>query len=443
MCIILVYNLQNELFFMFLDFKKSVILVISSILLYYTLISPNILPRVTVCSLDAFCITIFEILTILTIRYLSMLEAKALETEILVQYTLMNEIINNTSLAMYIKKPDGTILLANNKLSELLKIKPEDMIGRCVNDLYVDSNLYDEEDKKIIDTKQAIKSDKFLRPKNNNKGHWYRVTKTPVLNRYNQVVSIVVIFENIDADKNLEERKKTFVATMTHDLKTPTLAQINALDLLLKNCFGEVSNIQRDILNQIKSSCKYMSNLIFTILDTYLYDNGSVKLKYESFNIEELINETINEISNLLIEKQQTIKIHSSASSNIVIADKFQIKRVILNLISNANNHSFPNSEIEVYLSDTDNSNSINIDITNKSHYISDDALSDIFTKYKQTQNAKFRKTSTGLGLYLSKQIIESHNGEIHATSSKRKGTSTFGFSIPKSPIETTNSTEK
>ena len=103
------------------------------------------------------------------------------------------------------------------------------------------------------DTKQAIKSDKFLRPKNNNEGHWYKVTKTPVLNRYNQVVSIVVIFENIDADKNLEERKKTFVATMTHDLKTPTLAQINALDLLLTNCFGEVSNIQRDILNQIKS----------------------------------------------------------------------------------------------------------------------------------------------------------------------------------------------
>lgn len=118
---------------MLLDFKKSVILVISSILLYYTLISPNILPRVTVCSLDAFCITIFEILTILTIRYLSMLEAKALETEILVQYTLMNEIINNTSLAMYIKKPNGTILLANNKLSELLKIKLAEMVDMNFN----------------------------------------------------------------------------------------------------------------------------------------------------------------------------------------------------------------------------------------------------------------------------------------------------------------------
>lgn len=421
---------------MLLDFKKLVILVISSILLYYTLISPNILPRVTVCPLDAFCITVFEIITILTIRYLSMLEVKALENEIIVQHTLMKEIINNTSLAMYIKKPNGTILLANNKLSELLKIKPEDMIGRCVNDLYVDSNLYDEEDKKIIDTKQAIKSDKFLRPKNNNKGHWYRVTKTPVLNRYNQVISIVVIFENIDADKELEDRKNTFIATMTHDLKTPTLAQINALDLLLKNCFGEMTNSQREILNQIKGSCKYMSNLIFTILDTYLYDKGSIKIRLDSFNIEELIKETVDEVSNLLMEKRQTIKIHSTVSSSIITADKFQIKRVILNLISNANTYGFQNSEIDICLSDTEDSNGILLNITNKSHYISDDALVDIFVKYKQTKNAKFRKTGTGLGLYLSKQIIDAHNGEIHATSSRENETSTFGFSIPKTYVE-------
>ena len=74
---------------MLLDFKKSIILIISSILVYYALISPNILPRATVCPLDAFCIIVFEIITILTIRYLSMLEVKALENEIIVQHTFM------------------------------------------------------------------------------------------------------------------------------------------------------------------------------------------------------------------------------------------------------------------------------------------------------------------------------------------------------------------
>lgn len=423
---------------MFLDYKKSIILILSSILLYYTLISPHILPRVTVCSLDAFCITIFEIITILTIRYLSMIEVKALENEIIVQHTLMKEIINNTSLAMYIKKPNGKILLANNKLGEFLGLKPEEIIGLCVNDLYVDTNIYDDEDKKVIETKQSIKADKFVHPKNSKQGHWYRVIKTPVLNKHNEVISIVVIFENIDADKELEDRKNTFIATMTHDLKTPTIAQINALDLLLKNCFGEINNPQREILNQIKGSCKYMSNLIFTILDTYLYDNGNIKIKLDSFNIEELIKETVDEVSNLLMEKRQTIKIHSTVSSSIITADKFQIKRVILNLISNANTYGFQNSEIEIYLTDADNdSNKILFNIVNKSHYISDDALVDIFAKYKQAKNAKFRKTGTGLGLYLSKQIIDAHNGEIHATSNRENETSTFGFSIPKTPVET------
>ena len=149
-----------------------------------------------------------------------------------------------------------------------------------------------------------------------------------------------------------------------------------------------------------------------------------------------LSRETVDEVSNLLMEKRQTIKIHSTVSSSIITADKLQIKRVILNLISNANTYGFQNSEIDICLSDTEDSNGILLNITNKSHYISDDALVDIFVKYKQTKNAKFRKTGTGLGLYLSKQIIDAHNGEIHATSSRENETSTFGFSIPKTYVE-------
>lgn len=420
---------------MFLDFKKTIILVFSSLLVYYALISPKILPRVTICPIDAFCVTVFEIATILLIRYLSMLEVRELENEIRVQHSLMKEIINNTSLVMYIKRTDGSILLSNNKFAELLGLKPEQIVGLCATDFYEESDN-GEEDKRIIETKQSIIAERFIKLKNRDVGHWYKVIKAPVLNKHHEVISIVVVVENIDADKELEEKKRTFIATMTHDLKTPTLAQINALDLLLKDCFGEITKSQREILNQIKGSCKYMSNLIFAILDTYLYDNGSIKIKFDNFNIETLINETVEEISNLLRDKGQTVKIHSTLASNIITADKFQIKRVVLNLLSNANNHGYNDSEIEIYLRDTEDSFGIKFDVTNKSKYISDDVIEDIFAKYKKVKNAKFKKTSTGLGLYLSKQIIDAHNGEIHASSNRDTETSTFGFSIPKEPAE-------
>lgn len=100
---------------------------------------------------------------------------------------------------------------------------------------------------------------------------WCKLIKAPVLDDNGNVVSIVVIFQNIDKEKEIEERKNTFIATLTHDLKTPTIAQIKATELLLDNALGEINDEQRDILTQIKKSCKYMYDLIFTILETYLY----------------------------------------------------------------------------------------------------------------------------------------------------------------------------
>ena len=85
------------------------------------------------------------------------------------------------------------------------------------------------------------------------------------------------------------------------------VAQIRALDLLLNNTFGELKPSQHEIISQIKNSCNYMSDLIFTILDTYMYENGRVKINKEEFDIKELIQETTKEISNLLIEKEQNI----------------------------------------------------------------------------------------------------------------------------------------
>ena len=216
---------------------------------------------------------------------------------------------------------------------------------------------------------------------------------------------------------------------MTHDLKTPTIAQIRALDLLLKNSFGALNEAQKETVTQIKNSCNYMYKLIYTILDTYLYDNGQTSMKYEEFNIIDLINETINEISNLAVEREQHITINSKLSGDNITADRFQLKRVITNMLSNAINYGFKNTDIEIITED--DSKNIKVSIKNKANYIPEEKLIDIYEKFKTAQNAKFRKTSTGLGLYLSKQIIDAHKGSVYVSSNKNE-TCTFGFSIPR-----------
>ena len=175
-----------------------------------------------------------------------------------------------------------------------------------------------------------------------------------------------------------------------------------------------------------------MYDLIFTILDTYLYDNGQIKINSEEFEITKLIDEAVSEISNLLVENEQNIIIKSNLADNKINGDKFQLKRVIINLLSNAIIYGNKKSNIELKLDE--DVNNFSLSVKNKSNYIPEDKINDLYEKFKRKDNIKFQKSGTGLGLYLSKQIIVQHNGNIFAKSDKEEQSCTFGFSLPKKP---------
>lgn len=413
---------------MLLNIKKTIILVITTSILFYTLTNETILPNVAIPLKDAIIISIFVIISSLCIRFISMLEQQKLEAKIIQQHEQMQTIINATPLVMYLKDTKGNIKLSNKKHAELFGIPHEEIIGKNSYSLYKDSEFHANEDKEIMKTKKGIVSERQAHLKNGVSG-WYRAIKAPVLNTENEVTGIVAIFQNIDKEKELEERKSTFIATLTHDLKTPTIAQIRALDLLLNNSFGTLNEEQSEVITQIKHSCKYMNDLIFTILDTYLYDNGQTKINPDSFNIAELINETVYELSNLLNEKNQKVTMEYNIDSKEIVADRFQLKRVLVNFLGNAINYGFKNSTIEITLDETDSQTTLNV--KNQAQYIPPERLADMYEKFKTSDNAKFRKTGTGLGLYLSKQIIDAHNGTVFAQSTE-DGTCIFGFSLPK-----------
>lgn len=408
--------------------KRTIILIITISALFYTLTSENILHNVTISVKDAIFISIFITISSLCMKFISLIERKKLENKILQQHDQMQTIINATPLIMYLKDTEGKILLSNDNYAKLFGVIPDKIAGKNSYTLYKDSNPQISEDKEIIQKKTSMVVEREVLLSNGNL-EWVRAIKAPVLNTKNEVTGITVVFKNIDNEKEFEERKDTFIATITHDLKTPTTAQIKALDLLLKNSFGELNDEQKDIITQIKQSCEYMNNLIFTILNTYLYDNGQTKICPVSFNLVNLINETIYDLSNLLKERKQNVVIKSNINSNKIVADRFQLKRVFINLLTNAINYGFKESTIEVILNETDTETTLKVQ--NKSNYIPQDKLEEIYEKFKKTENAKFSETSTGLGLYLAKQIIDAHNGKVFAHSSK-DNTCTFGFSLPK-----------
>lgn len=417
--------------------KKIIILILTTSILYYALISPELLPGVTLAIKDAIIISLYVIVSSLSIRIISIIEAKKLKTKIGTQTSQLTAILNTAPYSIYLKSTDGIIKQANEYHAKLTGIKVENLIGQKACSLFKDIEAQENDDKEIVEKGISKISEKKLEAHDGRNLGWYKITKTPVFNEDNTVINILVILENIDEEKKLEERKNTFVATMTHDLKTPTLAQIRALDLLLNNTFGELHPNQKEIILQIKNSCNYMSDLIFTILDTYMYENGRVKINKEEFDIKELIQETTKEISNLLIEKEQNIILKSTLYNSFVYCDKFQIKRVIINLLSNAINYGHRETDIIVNLDETQNS--IILSVKNKANYIPEEQLQHVFDKYKPSNIQRFKKTSSGLGLYLSKKIIDAHLGKIYAKSTEDEQC-IFGFEIPKYTKEVINS---
>lgn len=123
------------------------------------------------------------------------------------------------------------------------------------------------EDNEIINKCTCISTEKLITLKNNDK-RWFKVTKCPIINHEKKVIGICSVARDINAEKTAAEQRETYVATLTHDLKTPTIAQIKALDLLLNNHMGPLNKEQREMLLLTKDSCNFMYEMLSTLLST-------------------------------------------------------------------------------------------------------------------------------------------------------------------------------
>lgn len=229
----------------------------------------------------------------------------------------------------------------------------------------------------------------------------------------------IVILKNVTNQKEMEHLKEDFVATLTHDLKVPIIAESNILEFLVEERFGALSDKQKEAIKNIQTSNQELIELVQILLETYkMKDTGAV-LYFEEFEINPYINEIIKEMTP--IAEKNNLKIKYKEYENITInADKLQLKRVIKNLIQNAVLHSGSEKNIDISIMKTQTD--VNISIIDYGKGIAKEDLEMIFKKYYSTAK-KFRKIGTGLGLYLAQQIVKSHGGEISVKNSDDNGT--------------------
>lgn len=235
------------------------------------------------------------------------------------------------------------------------------------------------------------------------------------------------LIKDIRKLKELDQIREDFSATLAHDLRVPILAEHNTLKFFLKGVFGETSDKQKEALENMLESNNDLLNLVNTLLDVYKYDAIPTQFKKEPVNIKVLIDECVNEISSLVIKNNHTLENNIGKEIPTLNIDRAEIKRVILNLLNNAITYTQQDGKIS--LESEINEEELIIKIKDNGKGISEADINKIFDRYF-SKAIKFRKVGTGLGLYLSKQIVEAHNGRIWAESKPDNG-SIFSFSLP------------
>ena len=282
-----------------------------------------------------------------------------------------------------------------------------------------------QDDAEVIQSKKSISIEHRISDINGIE-HFYFIQKTPLYDDANNVIGIIIMIQNFDNEKILNMQKDTFIATLGHDLKNPTLAQIRAVELLLKDNFGKINDTQREILEMLLDSCKYMSGMLSSMLATFRSDGGVVKLNFDKVSLVDLVQECIGEMLYIAKNKDVNILLDASCEIPYIFGDKIQIKRVVMNLLSNGIKYAFTKSNLKICVYNEGDYTCFKFQ--NNSPYMSPEKQKSIFARYVSFAEAH-KELGIGLGLYASKRIIDAHNGEIFVKSFKNN-INEFGFKI-------------
>lgn len=236
----------------------------------------------------------------------------------------------------------------------------------------------------------------------------------------------LMVIKDITNIKEIETLKEDFVATLTHDLKVPIIAESNMLNFLLSEKFGTLNEKQTEAIQNMQVSNDELLDLVHIVLDTYRISDRGIELYKAPVTLSAFLREITNEMEPIA-EATKNHLILDIQDDDELLLDKVQMKRVLKNIIQNAISYGQTNSDIEIKLSKKDKNMLIAVKDYGKG--ISKEDIDKIFNKY-YSASKKFRKIGTGLGLYLSKAIVEAHDGKLTVNSEENKYT-VFCITLP------------
>jgi two-component system, sensor histidine kinase and response regulator len=253
-----------------------------------------------------------------------------------------------------------------------------------------------------------------------------------------RVRALLRLKHSVDERDKMARQREDFVSRLTHDLRTPLIAADRMLSLMQQGALGELSPDVQEVISTMARSNQNLLAMANTLLEVYRYEAGRKTLSFSPVDLGELLKEVIQELSPLANDKKLALSLtvgENSGDSNqittVVAGDRLELHRVFTNIIGNAIKFTDKGS-IEVRLL---NSHSVShsgkreviIEIQDTGPGITKEDQALLFERFRQ---GRHQHSGSGLGLHLSKRIVETHQGSIEVKSEIGQG-SMFIVSLP------------
>jgi signal transduction histidine kinase len=317
------------------------------------------------------------------------------------------------------------IIFANDEATEILNLERSRIIDRYAPDVAVENDLL----RNLIREDPASERSTLIKAVVKGKENYFSreaigVSYTQTGEKEKVNIGTVILLKNVTSYKELDLARTNFIATISHELKTPIASLQMCVRLLQDARVGDLNNEQRNVTQTLNDEVTRLSKITNELLDLSQVETGNIKLDIRKSDPGEIITRAAEAVKFQSDRKHISINYSVSSDVTMIQADADKTTWVLVNLLTNAIRHSHENGVITVNCQPANGS--IQFSVTDHGDGIEQKHLGRIFEKFFQVPGTP---NGTGLGLAISREFIEAQGGKIYVSSDPGKG-STFSFEL-------------
>lgn len=312
---------------------------------------------------------------------------------------------------------NDTILFANLQALQLLNLSNLDIVGKKKQDIALQNDLF-----RFLLANEGNQPFKIVVE---GKEQFYN-KETAEIKNAEGVIGNLIVLKNITPFKELDVAKTNFIATVSHELKTPLASSDFSLKLLEDDRIGSLNPEQKELVQHIKNDNQRLLKILSELLDFSQVESGKIQLHINPINPIIPVQRAIESVEAAANEKKIHIKVNSVIDNIQVRADAEKTAWVLINFLTNAIKYSNENTTISIDLRNM--GGTIEFSVKDTGIGIESAYLTKIFDRFYKVPGSK--KTGSGLGLSISKEFIEAMGGSIGVESKPNEG-SRFYFILP------------